>query len=148
MNKRAVKLIGLTAFIIIGVLLFVALQRSATDPAPSEQSGATLGQSVEQQHEQLAVTPDINNEEFILVSTAVTCSSTELSESCSGNIRIIPTADQYMEAGLYKINDQTKLLHNGQQQDLELLQQLSENQTPVRLKLVQGSEEFLQEISY
>lgn len=96
--------------------------------------------------------PDINNEVFKLVGSNVSCSTTEVngavSRICSGNIRIVPINNDSMSAGLYKINEQTKLLGGGQEQDLTNLQQLSQDQTQVRLTLSDGSEEMLAEIRY
>lgn len=96
--------------------------------------------------------PDINNQEFIMTGSTVNCSTTEVngqkSRSCSGNIHIVPAVDESHDPALYKINEQTRLLHDGQEQDLNTLQQLSQNRAKVRLTLADGSEEMLKEIRY
>lgn len=150
---------GVVALIIVlGGILF-AVNPADNEPntneqssAPQTQPGEQKSQSIEQQEEELTLQPDINNEEFILVSSDVSCSPAGVNggagRNCSGNIRIIPAANESMEPGLYKINAQTKLLHAGQEQDLSKLRQLAQDRTKIRLTLAAGSEAMLSEIRY
>jgi hypothetical protein len=152
MNRRTV-LIFLAVLIILVVISFFAGRHAA---APTEQKPATASASPEQVNSQnegdTPVQPDINNQEFKLAGSNVSCSTSTVngstSRNCSGNIRVIPRAQADMEPGLYKINEQTKLIHNGAEQDLNSLQQLSQADTTVRLKLADGSIDTLREISY
>ncbi|MGI9027991.1 MAG: hypothetical protein ACR2FM_04095 [Candidatus Saccharimonadales bacterium] len=145
------------------VIVFVAILANRSDnnkpvntnqqtSDTTRQSDEQISEQTRQQQESLSMQPDINNEEFTLTGSTVNCSTTEVngavSQSCSGNIRIVPTTNQGMSAGLYKINEQTRLLQNGEERDLATLQQLSQNQTLVRLTLVDGSSEMLKEIRY
>lgn len=159
MKRRNIVIGGAAAVaIVLGGLVF-SLNKSDKALNTNAQANSTPSQTVEQKNEQaareqenVAMQPKINDEEFTLVGSNVNCSTTEVngavSRSCSGNIHIIPKANQEISAGLYKINEQTKLLHNGQEQELTSLQQLSQSQTVIKLTLVDGSEEMLAEIRY
>jgi hypothetical protein len=128
---------GVSVFVIVlagGAFGLNKLNKPDDRTNTNQQAGATLGASSEQtngsnqqQEENLPMQPDINNEEFILTGSNVSCTTTEVngktSRDCSGSILIVPKANNAMEPGLYKINIQTRLLHDGQPQDLNNLQQ-------------------------
>lgn len=155
MSKPSIKLIVLV-IIAAAALVLVGIVIGKQVEAPSEQNTSADVQPNEQKSNveegDTNVQPDINTQEFKLTSSNVSCSTTTVngvtSKSCSGNIRVIPRAQADMEPGLYKINEQTKLLHEGVEQDLNSLQQLSQNQTVVTLKLSDGSVDTLAEIRY
>ena len=155
MNKRPVQFISLALVVIVALLVYIIVDSRKAD-APSEQNSDTSTQTNEQKSNQTEgdtdVKPDLNTQQFKLTGSNVNCSTSTVngvtSRSCSGNIRVIPRAQTDMEPGLYKINEQTKLLHDGAEQDLNSLQQLSQNQTVVTLKLATGSEDTLAEIRY
>lgn len=155
MNKRPVQLIVLVLVAVAAVFLYTFFNSRQAN-APSEQNSGITSQPDEQiineQQGDISVEPNINTEEFKLTGSNVNCSTSTVngatSRSCSGNIRVIPLARPGMEPGLYKLNEQTKLLHDGTEQDLNSLQQLSQNQTTVRLKLADGSSDMLAEIRY
>lgn len=152
MSKR--KILILAAVVIGLVIVSFFIGRRAA--APNEQKSTSTSASSEQLSEQVDIDnsfqPDINNLEFKLTSASIACSNSDVNgvttRSCSGNIRIIPRAQSDREPGLYKINEQTKLLHHGQEQDLNSLQELSQNDVTVRLKLANGSTDTIAEISY
>lgn len=126
--------------------------QNSPPPGQYSESNEQINESLRQEQEAFDKQTDINNREFILVGSSVACSSTEVNgaenKSCSGNIRIVPKADDTIGPGLYKINEQTKLLHAGQEQKLTKLHEISQNQTVVRLTLADGSDELLAEIRY
>ncbi len=159
MTRRKIIVTGSAAAIVLVGGILLATNDSASKPntnlqtdIPASQSNEQINGSPDPSEENRFMQPDINNEEFILTASNVSCSTTEVngvsSRSCSGNIHIVPKAHGAPSAGLYKINEHTKLLHDGQEQDLNTLQQLAQNQTPVRLTLAPGSEELLAEIRY
>lgn len=142
----------------LALAVFV-FSKPAKAPNTNEQIGGSqslgsdqINESTKEQQDGLVMQPSINNEEFIMTSSSVSCSTTEVngqvSRSCSGNIHIVPKSNNSMGSGLYKINEQTKLLRDGKEQELTTLQQLSQNQTVVRLSLVPGSDDMLAEIRY
>jgi hypothetical protein len=151
MVKRALQIIGIG--IIVGVLVFmvlILLDRGAE--APTEQNNDTNQQTTNNEPESTSIKPNPNNQEFHLTASNLSCSSSTLngasSRSCSGNISAVPLAQSDVQPGVYKINEQTKLLHDGQEQDLSSLQQLAQNNTVVRLKLAESSTDTLAEIYY
>lgn len=159
MRKHTGKLIALAIVVIVGVVVlsFVLGKRAS---APNEQSTGNASAAPEQQTGDdqvegegvIPVMPDINTQEFRLTASNVSCSTTNVngveSRSCSGNVHVVPRGQSDMEPGLYKINEQTRLLHNGVEQDLNSLQQLSQSDVTVRLQLASGSEDTLAEIRY
>lgn len=155
MSKRVLQLIGVVIVAALAVFL-VSVFMDKDAEAPAEQNADTSRQAPEQTNEieegDTEVQPNVNTQEFILTASNVSCSTTTMnsvtSRSCNGNIRVVPRAQSDMDPGLYKINEQTKLLHGGQEQDLNSLQQLAQNNTVVRLKLAAGSEDTLAEIRY
>lgn len=155
MNKRPVQLIALVVVAVAAVLIY-AFFNGRNAEAPSEQNKDAANQTNEKRNSEIegdiAVQPNLKTQQFKLTGSNVNCSTSTVngvtSRSCSGNIRVIPRAQSDMEPGLYKINEQTKLLDDGAEQDLNSLQQLSQNQTVVTLKLADGSEDMLAEISY
>lgn len=152
-NKRIIIIVVVAVAVVAAAAGFVQGRRVQ---APAEQNTAVPSQSDEQISKDKEgasfVEPDINNQEFKLTGSNVNCSTSTVNgvtaSSCTGNIRVIPRAQSDMEPGLYKINEQTKLISKGVSQDLNSLQQLSQNQTVVRLKLAAGSSDTLAEISY
>lgn len=155
MSKRAIQIIIVLAVALIAALVYIFVNNKRAE-APSAQNTGTPTRPAEQKGNEdegdVAVEPDINTQEFKLTGSNVSCSTNTVngatSRSCSGNIRVIPRAQADMEPGLYKINEQTKLLHNGQEKDINSLQQLSQAQTIVTLKLAGGSADTLAEIRY
>lgn len=155
MSKRVIQLIGVVIVAAIAVFL-VSVFMDKDAEAPAEQNADTSRQAPEQTNEieegDTEVQPNVNTQEFILTASNVSCSTSTIngitSRSCSGNIRVVPRAQSDMDPGLYKINEQTKLLKGGQEQDLNSLQQLAQSNTVVRLKLAAGSEDTLVEIRY
>lgn len=146
--------IALALVITVGVTVLVTKEEERLQP-----SGTTLGLSSEQdiqatqkQQEELVMQPDINSEEFVVTASNVNCSTTEIngqvSKSCSGNIRVVPKENKGLSPGLYKINEQTRLLHGGVEEDINNLQQLAQSNTVVTLALTDGSGEMLKEIRY
>lgn len=143
---------------IVAVLVAIVIVAERSEAPTQKPTQETLGQTeqVNKQtgtnEEDAVVSPDINTQEFKLSSSNVSCSTTTVNgttiRNCSGNVRVIPRAQADMDPGLYKINEQTKLLKNGIEQDLNTLQQLAENQTTVRLKLAEGNIDTLAEIRY
>ncbi len=161
MRKPNVKLVAAAGIFLAGLIIGFLITRNNVPETvnTNQQTSDTSDRSTEQKNEttvkdqeELFMQPDINNQEFILSGSTVNCSTSEVngvkSYSCSGNIRIIPTANESNEQGLYKINERTRLLHDGQEQDLNTLQQLSQNRAKVRLTLADGSDEMLKEIRY
>lgn len=152
MVRRALQIIGIA--IVAGALVFmvfVLTDRGAE--SPSEQNSDTDNQQpVDNEPESTSIKPNPNNQEFQLTSANLSCSSSTIngasSHSCSGNISAVPIAQSDVQPGLYKINEQTKLLRGNREQDLSSLQQLAQNNTIVRLKLVEGSNDTLAEIRY
>ena len=162
MTRRNVQILSFTIMAVVGLIAagIILVGRNTDSNANNksvEQQPAASAPNNEQLNDDtegdIAVEPNVNTQEFRLTASNVSCSSTSINgvetRNCSGNIRVIPRAQADMEPGLYKINEQTKLLHDGQAQDLNMLQQLAQNQYAiVRLKLAEGSNDTLAEISY
>ena len=157
--KPVVRVLLLLAVLLVALLL-INLFTGKRAKAPNQQPVTPNAETLEQLNDNTQgaadmntpVQPDINSQEFKLTSSNVSCSTSTVNGStvrnCSGSIRVTPLAQSDMEPGLYKINEQTKLLHAGAEQDLNSLQQLSQAQTVVRLHLVDGSNDTLSQISY
>jgi hypothetical protein len=157
MRAHRLKLLTLFIVALLAVLAY-SIYASRHTSAPSPSSGVKPAKSNEQQIKEennpgaTNVQPDVNTQEYKLAASNVSCSTTTIngttSRNCSGNIQVTPRAQSDMQPAVYKINETTKLLHNGQEQDLNSLQQLSQSQTIVHLKLAAGSSDTLAEITY
>ncbi len=156
MRGHTMKLIVLAILVVVGAVIvsfFVGKRAQAPSEQPTRETTTQPEQQTGQNEEVAPVTPNVNTQEFRLTASYVSCSTTTIygveSRSCSGNIRVVPRGQADMEPGLYKINEQTKLLHNGVEQDLATLQELAQSNVTVRLKLIEGSDEdMLAEINY
>lgn len=123
-------------------------QTSRTPQPQTEQTNEPSGDT----EEEFPMELDINTQQFTLTGSNVSCSTTtvngQTSHNCTGTIHIVPLSNQAHDPALYKINEQTQLLHDGQPQDLQTLQQLSQNRTTVRLKMADNSSDTIAAINY
>lgn len=152
MRLRRIALALLAVIIIAGLTIVIARRTHApttsklTESAPSTQTNDIVEQPDDMQ------LPNINTDQFKLVGATVNCSTSttdsQTVRSCSGSIRIIPVKDPDRDVTLYKINEQTTLLHNGQPEDINQLQQLAQNQTVISLKSQPQDEYTIAQISY
>jgi hypothetical protein len=136
-------LVVLIIFVLIVAGVVFANQQQAD--APSQPVAESSDKTEPNPEPDSAIDPDINNLEFIIQTINVTCTSPT---TCTGDIRIIPRAQADMETGFYRINEATKLLNKGQIEPLSTLQHLGTNRTPVRLTLVEGTNDTIAEIKY
>lgn len=144
MHKRPISIIiVILAILILGGFVW---HKKDSKPAPAASTQPTEQINDTPTPEQISddIQPDINNQEFKLTEAAITCSNT----GCNGTIRIVPSGEEERTPGLYKISEQTRLVHNNEVQNPKLLEQLAQNQTAVRLTLVTGSDDTLAEIRY
>lgn len=154
MIRRALQIIGIA--VIAGAIVFMVIvlaDRGAEPPAQNNNNAQSDNeQNNDDELESTMIEPNVNNQAFHLTMANLSCSSATMngvsSRSCSGNIQATPQAQSDMKPGVYKINEQTKLLHAGREQDLNSLQQLAQNNTVVRLRLASGSTDTLAEIRY
>jgi hypothetical protein len=147
--KISLVIIAIAACVALGI--YVGNQRSAPAANTASTETSTSAEQIDDPPSK-NVEPDVNNQEFRLTASNVSCTSTTINGQsnggCSGNIRVIPRGQADMEPGLYQINDQTRLLHNGQEESLNNLSKLVDNNTVVRLKLADGSLGVLTAITY
>lgn len=148
---RKLLIVIVVAILAIGGVIVFA-ERIESPGKPSQPTTTQKPEPTTKEEDTIVMQPDINNQKFTLTGATVNCSTSTINgataRNCSGNIRIIPTDQPGRSPGLYKINEQTKLTHSGAEEDLNKLQELSQNQTVVTLKLVDGSEDTLQSIDY
>jgi len=159
LSKRTILIAALAGLLLVIALSFAAGRLTSRNDRGAWQAEQTDGERAgpaEQKNAQpessIDDITDVNKRTFKLVGSSVNCSETEVdgnkSRNCSGTISIVPEGQTGIEPGLYKINEQTRLLRGGQQQDLNTLSQLSENNTAITLKLAEGSLDTLAEIRY
>lgn len=151
MLRRALQIIGIA--VIIGVLVFMVLvlfDRGAE--LPEQNTDTDTQQNIDNEPENTSLRPNPRKQQFQLATANISCSNSSVqgvnSRVCSGNISAVPLGQSDIQPGVYKINEQTKLLHDNKEQDLNSLQQLAQNNTVVQLKLAQASVDTLSEIIY
>ncbi len=146
-TKLALIVVSLFVLTVAGFALF----QLGSNPKPKTEQAGQSAQAPLAPSEQQSVTPEsdfnINALEFDLVASNVACTGNNGVNTCAGTITLVEgggTSDR----GIFKINDDTKLLHDGLPQELMSLQELAQGQTKVRVTLVQDSLDTLKEIRY
>ncbi len=138
LNKRLIVLL------IIAVIAIVAIvQWPNNKPAPAPQPAAQTEYNNEPVESALAPELDINTQQFTLTAAKLICSAT-----CTGDIYIVPLTSPEHDPGLFKISEQTTLVHNGQPQNVQTLEQLAQNRTTIQLKYASQTDTTIAEITY
>lgn len=154
MHKRAIIIVAIIAIIsILGV--YFLTNKKAEAPHPTTQNQNTSEQNNEPKTEldpELEANLDINTQQFTLTDAALSCSTSTVNgyvkHNCTGKIYIVPLNNQAYTPAMYKISEQTKLIHDDQLQDTQKLEELAQSKTTVRLKMAENSSDTIGEITY
>lgn len=154
MRRRVIIIVILLAIIsIIGV--YFITNKKAEAPNPTTQNQSTSEQNNEPSTEldpELATNLDVNTQQFTLTQAVLSCSTTTVDGSakhnCTGKIYIVPLSNQAYTPAMYKISEQTRVMHDNQLQDTQKLEELAQSKSTVTLKMADNSGDTIAEITY
>lgn len=151
MHKRAIIIVTLIAIISIVGLYFI-MNKKVEAPKPDYQNQNTSEQNNEPStpiDPELEASLDINTQQFTLTAAALSCSTATVNgHSCTGTIHIVPLNNQAHDPAMYKISEQTKLVHDNQLQDTQKLEELAQSKPTITLKMAENSSDTIAEITY
>lgn len=141
--------IGIIAILLLISLAFVA-NKTNTGNESANDNQKELREQIEKLPTREGTTPkSLNSQQYKMVGANIKCSSNTGSaqRTCTGSLRITTNSAAPQDAGVFRVDESTKLLQNGQERDPSTLNDLAQKQTLIRLTLQEGSNK-LAKISY